>query len=142
VLGERAAAAHGAARHVGIAWALTGLLRAVPYHASRRQVFLPRELTSAAGLDIEALVAGRPGEPLRVVARQMAEAARHHLRHARALRPDVPRGAVPALLLAVLADRYLGRLERGGFSLFDAHVSQPAGDAALRLLWALLRGRY
>jgi phytoene synthase len=142
ILGERGDAARAAARHVGIAWALTGLLRAVPFHAGRRQVFLPRDLIAAAGLDIEALIAGRPGETLRLVARQVGEAARAHLRQARALRVSVPRTAVPALLPAVLADRALDRLERGGFSLFDAAVQRPAGDRALRLLWAALRRRY
>jgi phytoene synthase len=132
--------AHEAARHVGIAWALIGLLRAVPYHVSRRQIFLPRDLTEAAGLDIEALVAGRAGEPLQAVARQIGAAARDHLRHARSL--PVPRAAVPALLPAVLADRYLGQLERRGFSLFDTALARPPGDRALRLLWAALRGRY
>ena len=142
VLGQPAESALQAARHVGIAWALTGLLRAVPYHAARRQIFLPRDMTEAVGLDLEALVAGRAGETLRVVARQLAEAARAHLRQARALRPSVPRAAVPALLPAVLADRYLGQLERSGFSLFDASLQRPAGDRALRLWWASLRGRY
>ncbi|HEX2115249.1 MAG TPA: phytoene/squalene synthase family protein [Alphaproteobacteria bacterium] len=142
LLGERGAAVREAAQHVGIAWALTGLLRAMPYHASRRQIFLPRDMSAAAGLDIEAMIAGRAGEPLRVVARQVGDAARVHLRKARALRADVPRTAVPALLPAVLADRYLGRLERRGFSLFDPSVQRPAGDRAARLLWASLRGRY
>jgi NADH dehydrogenase [ubiquinone] 1 alpha subcomplex assembly factor 6 len=142
VLGERGDAARKAARHVGIAWALTGLLRAVPFHAARRQIFLPRDLTAAAGLDIEALVAGRPGAPLQDVARQIAGAARGHLQQGRALRREVPRRAVPALLPAVLATRYLDRLERRGFSLFDGTLQQAPGDRAARLLWAALRGRY
>ncbi len=142
VLGIRDDAAREAARHVGIAWALTGLLRAAPFHAARRQVFLPRDLTAAAGLDVARMLDGHPDDGVRQVARQVAEVARDHLRRARALRADVQRPAVPALLLAVLADRYLARLERGGFSLFDAEVQRPAGDRAVRLLWASLRGRF
>jgi phytoene synthase len=142
ILREGGEAARSAGRHVGVAWALIGLLRAVPYHAGRRQVFLPRDLTASAGLEIEALVAGRPGAPLQAVARQIATRAREHLQQARALRRAVPRGAVPALLPAVLATRYLERLERSGFSLFDGALQRPAGDRAVRLLWAALRGRY
>lgn len=140
VLGQRGDGPGQAARHVGIAWALTGLLRAVPFHASRRQFFLPRDLTAAAGLDVEAIVAGRPGAPLQAVARQIGEAAGGHLRQARAV--SVPRATVPGLLPAVLADQYLARLERTGFSLFDTALARPPGDRALRLLWAALRGRY
>jgi NADH dehydrogenase [ubiquinone] 1 alpha subcomplex assembly factor 6 len=142
LLQQKDQASRRAGRHVGVAWALTGLLRAMPFHASRRQIFLPRNLTDAAGLDIEALVAGRPGEPLRWVAGELVGVARRHLAAARALRPEVPRAAVPALLPAVLADRYLDRLERSDFSLFDGTMQRPAGDRAVRLLWAALRGRY
>jgi NADH dehydrogenase [ubiquinone] 1 alpha subcomplex assembly factor 6 len=142
VLGARDDAAREAARHVGIAWALTGLLRAVPFHATRRQVFLPQDLSRAAGLDVARMLDGHPDDSLRMVARRIADAARTHLRAARALRPRVPRAAVPALLPAVLATRYLDRLERGGFSLFDAGMQRPPGDRAVRLLWAALRGRY
>ncbi len=135
-------AARAVARHVGVAWALTGLLRAVPFHAARRQVLLPRDLTRAAGLDVGRMLDGRPDDALPTVARQVAEAARAHIDAARALRDRVPRAAVPALLPAVLATRYLKRLERGGFSLFDAAGQRPPGDRAVRLLWAALRGRY
>ena len=143
VLGARGEAARRAGRHVGIAWALTGILRAVPFHAQRRQVFLPRTLTRAAGLDAGRMVDGHPDvAALTSVARQIADAARAHLRAARGLRAQVPRGAVPALLPAVLAGRYLDRLERGEFSLFDASMQRAPGDRALRLLGAALLGRY
>lgn len=142
VLGQRGEAAREAGRHVGIAWALAGLLRAVPFHAARRQVFLPQDLTSEAGLDVDSMIEGRPGEALTPVARRIAEAARGHLRAARERHRDVPRSAVPALLPAVLAGRHLDRLARSGFSLFDGRLQQPTGDRAVRLLWAALRGRY
>jgi NADH dehydrogenase [ubiquinone] 1 alpha subcomplex assembly factor 6 len=142
MLGQKEEAAREPSRHIGIAWALTGLLRAVPVHASRRRSFLPRDLVERAGLDLEGVFNGRPDEGLRVVARQIATRAREHLQAARGLRRKVPRGAVPALLPAVLADRYLARLERTGFSLFDGGLQRPGGDRALRLLWAALRGRY
>ena len=37
-----------AAESIGLAWALTGLMRAVPHHARRRKSFLPADMTSAA----------------------------------------------------------------------------------------------
>ncbi len=142
ILRQDAGAAREAGRHVGIAWALTGLLRAIPAHASRRRSFLPRDLVEDAALDIESVFAGRPGEGLRDVVRQIAARAREHLSEARALRRDVPRAAVPALLQGVLADRYLARLESARFAPFDATVQAAPGDRALRLLWAATRRSY
>jgi len=142
VLGLNAGGAREAGHHIGIAWALTGLLRAVPIHASRRRSFLPRDLVERAGLDVESVFAGRPGSGLREVVEQIAARAREHLDAARALRREMPNEAVPALLQAVLADRYLDRLEAAGFAPFDASVQASPGDRALRLLWAALRRRY
>src|SRR5512147_438065 len=44
-----------AAREVGIAWALVGLMRAVPFHARDRRIYLPADINRKAGLDALAL---------------------------------------------------------------------------------------
>ena len=142
VLGEWGEKVQEAGRHAGIAWALTGLLRAVPFHAAQRRLYLPNDLLRRQGVRSDRLFEGRPEEGLTNVARIVAERAREHLAQARALRRHVPRGAVPALLPARLADLHLGRLERRGFALFDPALQRPAADRALRLAWAALRGRY
>lgn len=142
ILGVRDASAEAAGRHVGIAWALTGLLRAVPFHAAQRRSYLPADRMAAAGLEAHRLFEGRPGEGLAAVAREVADRAARHLAAARDLRPAVPRAAVPALLPAVLADLQLKRLARIGYSLFDPRVGRASGRRALHLAWAAWRGRY
>ena len=56
----------------GIAWALVGLLRAVPFHARLKRLYLPRELSEAAGLDLGTLFALRASPALAEVVRQVA----------------------------------------------------------------------
>lgn len=103
-LGERGAAARAAGRAVGIAYALAGLLRAVPFHARRKRLYLPGDLVAAAGLRVEQeLFELRPSPALRRVVAQVADAAARHLATARSRRREVPRAALPALLPAVLA---------------------------------------
>ncbi|MEX0698042.1 MAG: squalene/phytoene synthase family protein, partial [Dongiaceae bacterium] len=58
--GGGGAAAAEAGRRVGIAWALTGLLRAVPFHASARRLYLPQDLIERTGLQPDALFALPP----------------------------------------------------------------------------------
>ncbi|MGQ0662109.1 MAG: phytoene/squalene synthase family protein [Pseudomonadota bacterium] len=142
VLGTPVPTSMAAGRHVGIAWALIGLLRAVPFHAAGRRLYLPQTLVRAAGLDIEELFAGRPGAGLAEVAREVAERSRVHLETARSHRREVPRAAVPALLPATLADLYLRRLEKAHFALFEPALQRPAGARAPRLMLAALAGRY
>jgi phytoene synthase len=139
LLGADDAATRAAARHVGIAWALVGSLRAAPFLAQRRRSLLPADMVAASGLDLDAMHEGRPSPQLAALAQQIAARAREHLVAAREAR--APRAALAALLPATLARLHLKRLERAGFALFDPRLRRP-DNGVWRLLIAWLRGRY
>ncbi|WP_448187697.1 phytoene/squalene synthase family protein [Azospirillum sp. sgz301742] len=141
-LGVRDAAAAEAGRHAAIAYALVGLLRAVPHLARRNRVLLPADRLAVHGLGSRAVIEGKAGEALRPVVREVAEVAREHLGRARALRREVPRAAVPALLGATLADIYLGALAGADHEVMAARVQMPHPMRQLKLAWAAMRGRY
>ena len=138
-LGGDAADAQRAARDAGIAWALAGLLRAVPFHAVRRRVYLPRSAIDDATL--RALFGGRSSERLVRAVAIVAEKARAHLSMARSCREAVPRSARAALAPAALIECDLAALERAGFDVFAARTGPPLARQA-RMVWAALRGRY
>ena len=141
-LGGANDAALEAAHHGGIAWAITGLLRAVPFHAAQRRIYLPRAMLGEAGLSDADVLASTPAPALREVIREMVAVARAHLVRSRDLRGDVPAAARAALLPLVLADVYLKRIERAGFDVFHPAVRAGAAGHPLRLLLAALRKRY
>ncbi|HEX3882741.1 MAG TPA: phytoene/squalene synthase family protein [Stellaceae bacterium] len=136
ILGAREAAE--AARGVGIAYGLTGLLRAMPYHAAIGRSYIPEEFAVApadyrnrrASPELHAAVAG------------IADLAARHLHAARARRDGVPRSALAAFLPAVIAGRYLVRLKRAAFDPFDPALAVPDALQSWRLLAASLRGRF
>ena len=138
VLDARGAEATAAGRHVGIAWALAGLLRALPFHAAAKRLYLPRELTAAAGLDLGDLFELRSGPALCRVTEPIAGRAREHLATARVLKAQVPKRALPVLLLARLASQALARLEKAGYDPFDPSVQAPHPGRVWRLWWAHL----
>ena len=142
VLGVEDEASRTAGRHVGVAWALTGLLRAVPFHARHRRLYLPRDASAAAGLDPDRLYALRAPPGLAEVVGQVAARAREHLAEARALRPRVAKAALPALMPAVLAARDLTVLERAGHDPFRPEVQTAAPLRVWRLAWSHLLRRY
>jgi NADH dehydrogenase [ubiquinone] 1 alpha subcomplex assembly factor 6 len=135
-------AAQAAGRHVGIAYALAGLLRAMPLHARARRSFIPGELVAETGLDPSDYAALRTTPSLRLVAEAIAQAARRHLMAARALRGAVPRAALPALLPGRIADQALRHLERAGFDPFSEAALRPAPLQSWRLAYAALRRRF
>lgn len=142
ILGVEEEAAETAARQVGIAWALTGLLRAVPFHARQKRLYLPEDHLAVTGVRTAELFELRTSDALAGVVMRLAKRARERLSEARRLRGKVPKAALPALLPACLAEAYLARLERADFDPFAPGVQAELRNPALRLWWATLRRRY
>lgn len=135
-------AALKAGEHVGIAFAVAGLLRAIPFHARAGRMLVPASLAAGAGLDPQSVLAMRCSAPLRSCVAELAALAAAHLAEARLLRREVPRAALPALLPARLAERHLARLRRAGHDPFDPGLPAPDGVRAWLLGYAALTGRY
>jgi NADH dehydrogenase [ubiquinone] 1 alpha subcomplex assembly factor 6 len=115
ILGARAPVVRQAAFHVGIAYALAGLTRAMPHQARANNPLAPAEIAAAAS---------------------------RHLDLARVLRPAPPRRAFPALLPAIVADRYLRRLSRAGFDPFAKAVTALDPLQSWRFAAAALFNRF
>jgi NADH dehydrogenase [ubiquinone] 1 alpha subcomplex assembly factor 6 len=142
ILGQRDGAVGEAGRNVGLAWALTGLLRSVPLHAGARRLYLPASLTREMGLDVAELFRRRSSPALAAVVCEIAQEARRYLAEARRLASTVPRQALPALLPATLADGYLKRLSRARFDPFDGRVNAAPVGLLVRLAFNAYRGFY
>ena len=124
------------AREAGIAMALTAILRAIPFHASRRKLFLPADLLSE--VDIEETFAGRETANLRTVVGIIAARVREHL--AKARRMPKP-AALAAFLPAALVPGYIRLITKPSFDPFKTPAEIPLYHRQLALLRASLRGR-
>jgi NADH dehydrogenase [ubiquinone] 1 alpha subcomplex assembly factor 6 len=143
VLDQDHGPAAAAAADAALAQALTGTLRAVPFHLRAGVVRLPGDLCRAAGLDLDRLRDRGPSgqeAALSAVISRIADRAGEALTAAR--RHRVPRRALPALLPARLAARDLKRLERAGFDPFAGTMLRVDGLRPLVLLMARLGGNY
>lgn len=127
------------ARLFGTAHALAGLALAVPFRAAVGRVDLPRDLLDAAGVHPTALVQQRSVERAAPVVRAVCERAAALLSEARATRPD--RAAIPALLPAIAAQRWLTRLEAAGYNPWDPTLGRPDPWLGAAIAWAAWRGR-
>jgi phytoene synthase len=127
-----------AAGHAGVAYALAGLLRALPWHARRGQVFLPMQVFARHGVTREDIVAGRAGPGLTAALAELRAIARDHLRRARALHATVPPAIVPAFLPVALVEPYLRRMEGRSYDPFRTVVDLPQWKRQW-LLWRAAR---
>jgi phytoene synthase len=125
------------ALEAGIAMALTGILRAIPFHASRRKLFLPADMLSE--VDIEETFAGRETANLKAVIGLIAARAREHL--AKARRMPKPGTALAAFLPAALVPGYIRLVAKPAFDPFKTPAEVPVYRRQLALLRASLRAR-
>ena len=132
---------HRAARHIGIAYATVGLLRAVPFHAARKQLFLPEDHLTVAGVDQAALFELQSQEALAGVVMRLAKRAHEHLGAAQELAPS-SKDASPVLLQGSLARLYLKRLEAADYDPFNPSVGLAPPSRMPRLAWLNWRGRW
>jgi phytoene synthase len=109
VLGADAAAA---TRPAGVAYALTGLLLALPKHTARRQLYLPLQLLESHGLGPEDVFAAHSSTPLNAAVAELRRVVRRHLDAGAAMLRSLPQQALPAFLPMALVRPSLDRLER------------------------------
>lgn len=141
VLGARSGAERAAGRHVGIAWALIGLLRSVPFLARQGRLALPLDRLAAHGVHSREVLAGKGSPGLAETVAEVAARAARHLARARENRREVGRRALPVLLLGVQAERYAAALARAGHDPFAVRLPPP-GTGGPRMTLAALTGRY
>jgi NADH dehydrogenase [ubiquinone] 1 alpha subcomplex assembly factor 6 len=131
-----------AGHHVGIAYALAGLLRALPVLTAAGRPVVPADIAARTELDLGDGSRGRGSPALRTAVAEIAAAAEGHLQAARARRGAIMRAALPALLPAVVAEQSLRRLKLARYDPFDPALVRPDPLQSWRLAAASLRRRF
>lgn len=129
-------AAQIAARHVGVGYALAGILRATGFNARFGRSLVPIEIDPNRHA-----LSGKATPALRDAAATIAKAAHARFAKARALADDIPESAMPVLLPVLVAERWLAQIESAGYDLFAPRILRPDPWRGLRLFLAAWRGR-
>jgi phytoene synthase len=124
------------AQKAGRGWALTGLLRAVPFHARRHRLYLPADRLAEANVRESRLFDLKPEPGLRDVVRAVGEQARADFDVAGKLVRGLPRGGRSPALLIELGRMYLRDLERAAWDPLALEKKPPRHLAAARLALA------
>ncbi len=128
------AAALAAAHHVGRAWGLVGVVRAVGFHAMQQRRYIPDSALQAAGIAPDSLVQQPITAALAPALKAVVDHACTALTQAR--KAGAPPGAYPALALGLLAQDYAVRLAKLDYN--PLRFVEMGGD--LKRQWLLLRG--
>lgn len=131
-----------AGNDTGIAFALAGLLRAIPYHLAHGKVFLPADLLGANGLLADHIRHEGHSEAMHAIVAAIAETAGRHLIRARQARGLLARPARRVLLPACLAGLYLDRLRLANHDPESPLLAISPVRRQWTLFSAALRNRY
>lgn len=115
------------AKEAATAYALAGLLRAVPAHAAQRRCYLPENLLQGEGMDHYKLYDRKEVEKIKPAVKAVATFARDLL--------DKPAGKGQVALMQHMAGMYLKRLESAGYDVFSSAFHAQPPLMALRLWW-------
>lgn len=126
--------------HAGIAWAATGLIRAIPSLAAHGRCMIPLSLLEHNGVTRETIYAQQARPSLKRIVEETVSQAEHHLNSARTYIRAIDPTLFPAFLPLAMADFYLSTIRKSGFDPFHARVQQPNNAVrALRLMYAAWR---
>lgn len=128
-------------RDSGIAIALVGLVRAIPFQASSGRVTLPADLCQVAGLDPTQSHQWPRNPNVSEITLPMLVTAKRHLEAARKSSHQLPRIVMPAVLPLSLSALYLRALQRYGGdpkTLAERPIGLPRH---LTLMWRSMLGR-
>lgn len=141
VLGVRDEQSRRASELVATAWALTGIARAVRHHALAGRVMLPTDGLEREGLAVQSLQSPDTAGPSAVLIREVCDQARTVLDEGRSFQRRIDFKALPVLVLATLADRYLAEMKTAEYQIYDPRLMRQR-PAVARLWWNAWRKRY
>jgi NADH dehydrogenase [ubiquinone] 1 alpha subcomplex assembly factor 6 len=104
-----------AIRSIAIGYALTGLLRAIPFHAASGRTYLPVDEMNQAELSVQDLIDPAAASRRGVLIGDLAAVAKAHLDEGLRIAQSLSPGLRPVLLTGTIARVHLRRLERAGF---------------------------
>lgn len=135
-------AARDAGWSLGVAWALSGLIRAMPFHLRQGRCCLPGDLLAEYRLDRHKLLEAGAGKSLRGPVREIIEIIDENINISRGFRREIGKAAIPAMRAAGFAQAYRRRLARFDFDPFDPRLTAQPPFIAWRLMLSGLIGRY
>jgi len=124
--------------HAGVAFGITALLKAFPWHASRGQIYVPSDLLSKHEVSSEELLKRRSSASIEAVLREMRSLVRHHLTLAKTELKKLPDDLFPAFISLASIEPPLRAMEKRNYDPFNS-IIEPSRLALIFRFWRALR---
>ncbi|KAK3765139.1 hypothetical protein RRG08_027779 [Elysia crispata] len=141
-LGIKNVHADHAASHLGKAQGIVTAIRATPFHASKRRVYLPIDILSKYRVSHEDIIRGNSSQHVKDAVFDIASIAHQHLEKARSLKSSLPPESNLVFLNASICDHYLKSLQKVDFNVFDGKLQHKNALLAYHMYANKLRKKF
>lgn len=141
IMGEQDKTLQQAAEHLGVAWGVTGLLRALPYRLSRGKCPLPQSLLQQYEVEVDSLFTGEEVPRLARVFDDMVRMAEAELAACKKLLGKPSRATIAVFLPAALIPKHLQAIRKKGAKLVKEPVLHHPLLTLMRLYRAAIKGK-
>jgi phytoene/squalene synthetase len=129
-----------AAHFGGIAYGITGLLRAMRHNAYHNRIMLPLDLLEQQGISVEDVAQGKNIEKTIPIVRELCDVAEANLKNMRTAMQYAPKPVVDVLLPLAIVAPFLARIKKSGYNLFDYDLERGKFALQMGILKAKLLG--
>ncbi|XP_050598479.1 NADH dehydrogenase (ubiquinone) complex I, assembly factor 6 [Bombus affinis] len=124
-----------AASHMGKAHGIVNLLRSIPYNASKRVNMLPQDILMKHSVSTEAVLQGQSSKNLQDVVYDVASYGKLHLDVTISLKHSMGKEANLIFLPIICLQKYLNKLRKADFDVFNAKLQKKDNLLPLYLYW-------
>ncbi|CAH0725958.1 unnamed protein product, partial [Brenthis ino] len=129
-----------AASHLGKAQGIANILRSVHILNYHKTICLPMDVLMKHKVSQESVLRGNDNENMKNVVFDVASRAKSHLEKARSI--EVPKITTQIFLPAIAVDRYLTKLQKVHFNVFDKSLLQGSPMLPLILYYKRILNKY
>lgn len=129
-------------RDAGIAWALTGLVRATLSMSRFGRIMIPQSLLDLNGAQSADILARQFNPEVSLAVKAMCELSRQHISEARRSAPRNTKLYRSILLTVTLAEGSIRRIEKANYNPFSEAIEQGRTRRQIKLAIKALRGGF
>jgi len=124
--------------HGGVAWGMTSILRALPWHAARGQVYVPRDILERYQISPNDMRQRTASSSIKSALAEMRSLVRHHLERARDHLKVLPPELRPVFLSLTSIEPALRVMEKPNYDPFNS-VIEPSRLELIYRFWRASR---
>ncbi|XP_032529965.1 NADH dehydrogenase (ubiquinone) complex I, assembly factor 6 isoform X1 [Danaus plexippus] len=129
-----------AASHLGKAQGIANILRSVHVFSHHKSVSLPMDVLMKYQVSQESVLRGKDSENIRNAVFEIASRANSHLEKGRSI--NVPKITKQMFLPAVAIERYLNKLQKVNFDVFNKSLMLSSPILPISLYWKRILNKY